>query len=705
MHRWQGKSPWRCAPSNVMSVAIDRDTATGDEAGTPPGDRKFRPDVQGMRAIAICLVLVYHAGVPGFSGGYVGIDVFFVISGFVITGLLLREREGTGHTSLRSFYGRRSRRIIPAATLVIIVTVLVTYHSLGPLVGHETAVDGQWAALFLANFHFEAIHTNYLAAQAPPSPLLNYWSLGVEEQFYIVYPTLFLLIGWWARKGSFRTRLTIVLVAVIVASYTFSVVYTSVNSQGAYYSLLTRSWELALGGLIAVHGRRLQRIPQAWAALGSWLGLAAIMVSSVTLTGSSLYPGALVAIPTLGTGLVVAAGAAQPKWGVERLLRHRTFQFVAAISFSLFLWHWPILEIAAQRRGVTSLPVWDNIGLLLVAGVLATLTYYFFENPIRHSRFLARRRWTSLILGLCLIAATLAVTTYVQHEPYVNLGILTNVTSGSVCKSPPQSAVSKLTSTYTSGHAHPASDSDLRQVVLVGDSTACTMLPGLQAVGPSYGLRFEDGSVIGCGVVSGTIAPNYIFGTVNVSAYTVKCQGEANLVESQTIGRYRPTLVVWGSTDERNSIVVDTPTGSKVIDSGSPEWRSVMLQRMDNRVDKFVASGARVILLLEPPQVHSGTPALNSTDLAYEHMNDLLKEVAARHPRHVAVVNLEARVCPSGPPCQFVVDGFGANPKKTVVQNIFDAIRPDQIHYSAASSLWVAKWLVPRIAAAGKKLS
>ena len=132
---------------------------------------------------------------PGFSGGYVGIEVFFVISGFVITGLLLREREGTGTNSLRSFYGRRARRIIPAATLVIIVTVIVTYHSLGPLIGHETAVDGQWAALFLANFHFEAVHTNYLVAQSPPSPLLNYWSLGVEEQFYIVYPTLFLLIG------------------------------------------------------------------------------------------------------------------------------------------------------------------------------------------------------------------------------------------------------------------------------------------------------------------------------------------------------------------------------------------------------------------------------------------------------------------------------------------------------------------------------
>ena len=245
-----------------MSVAIDRFTTTGGEAGTPPGDRKFRPDVQGMRAIAIALALVYHAGVPGFSGGYVGIEVFFVISGFVITGLLLREREGTGHTSLRSFYGRRARRIIPAATLVIIVTVIVSYHSLGPLVGHETAVDGQWAAVFLANVHFQAIDTNYLIAQSPPSPLLNYWSLGVEEQFYIVYPTLFLLIGWWARGGRSERACTVILVAVIVASYTYSIVYTSISSQGAYFSLLTRSWELALGALIAVHGRHLQRIPR-----------------------------------------------------------------------------------------------------------------------------------------------------------------------------------------------------------------------------------------------------------------------------------------------------------------------------------------------------------------------------------------------------------------------------------------------------------
>ena len=685
-----------------MSVAIDRYTATGDEAGTPPGDRKFRPDVQGMRAIAILLALVYHAGVPGFTGGYVGIEVFFVISGFVITGLLLREREGTGHTSLRSFYGRRARRIIPAATLVIIVTVIVSYHSLGPLIGHETAVDGQWAALFLANVHFEAVHTNYLVAQAPPSPLLNYWSLGVEEQFYIVYPTLFLLIGWWARKGSFRVRLTIVLVAVIVASYAYSIALTSTNAQGAYFSLFTRSWELALGGLIAVHGRHLQRIPQAWAAVASWVGLTVILVASVTLTGSSMYPGALVAIPTIGAGLVIAGGAAAPVWGVERLLRRRTFQFLASISFPLYLWHWPILEIAAQSRGVASLPVWDNILLLLVAGVLATLTYYFFENPIRHSRFLTRRRWASLVTGLCLIAATLVVTTYEQHRPTVDLGVLETVTSGSHCPSPSRSVVSGLRSTYTSGGAQRTTDSDLQSVVVIGDSTSCTLLPGLQAVGPYYGMRFENGAVIGCGVVSGVIAAVHIAG-LNIPNYTVKCQGEANLAETQAIERYRPSLIVWGSTDEGDSILVNTPTGSKALASGSREWTAVMLQRIDDRVRKFLATGARVILVLEPPQVHpngQGGGPQDSTDLGYDRMNALLREVAARHPDRVGTVNLEARVCPSGPPCPFVVDGIGAT-----VATERQAIRPDLVHYLPGGALWVARWLVPQIAAEAKKLS
>ena len=703
-----------------MSVATDPAPVAGVEAGTPPGDRRFRPDVQGLRAIAILLALVYHAGIPPFTGGYVGIEVFFVISGFVITGLLLRERASTGHTSLRHFYGRRARRIIPMATLVIIVTVIVTYHSLGTLVGHETATDGKWAALFLANVHYQATDTNYLVSQTPPSPLLNYWSLGVEEQFYIVYPAVFLLMGWWARRGSFRLRITVFLLAVIVLSYGYSIVFTASDAQSAYFSLLVRSWELALGGLIAVYGQQLQRIPQAWAAAASWVGLAVILVASVTLTPASDYPGALVAIPTLAAGLIIAAGAAAPSWGVERLLRRQPFPFLALISFSLYLWHWPILEIAAQSRGTAVLPVWDNVLLLLVSGVLATLTYRFIENPVRHARFLSRRVWASLIMGACLIVATLAVTTYEERRPTVDLGNLAAAKSGSVCLSPSASVVAGLRSKDASSGPQPTSPSDAQRqtVLLVGDSTACTLLPGLQAVGPSYGMKFENGAVIGCGVVSGTLAPAPPYGQ-GIETSTDQCQGEANRAETLALERYRPSLVVWASTDEHSSIVNSTPHGNQILQSGSPEWKSVMLERINARVEKFLATGARVVLVAEPAPPHDVTAAENADmsaflkspaaqdpgppdaeDEQYGQMNAMLREVAARHPDKVAVVDLGARVCPAGPSCPYVVKGY--DPTLT---SAAQTLRPDGYHYLNSGALWVAQWLVPRLATSAKGLS
>src|SRR3974390_1548039 len=154
----------------------ERFLATGDESGTAPSDRRFRPDVEGLRAVAVLLVVFYHAGLSWLSGGFVGVDVFFFISGFVITGVLLRERVSTGRISILGFYGRRARRIIPAATLVIIAASVLAYAVLGVVYGDQTATDARWASIFLANFHFSTIGTNYLTASQPPSPLQNFWS-------------------------------------------------------------------------------------------------------------------------------------------------------------------------------------------------------------------------------------------------------------------------------------------------------------------------------------------------------------------------------------------------------------------------------------------------------------------------------------------------------------------------------------------------
>ena len=681
-----------------MAVTIDPSPVAGGEAGTPPGDRRFRPDVQGLRAVAIALVVLFHANVPGLKGGYVGVDVFFVISGFVITGLLLRERETSGRTSLRSFYGRRARRIIPMASLVIIVTVIVSYHSLGTLVGHETALDGAWAAVFLANFHFAANGTNYLSSQLPPSLLQNYWSLAVEEQFYVVYPAIFLVVAGLALRMSLRRRLVCVLSTAIVLSLVWSVIQTANNPTGAFFSPLTRVWELALGSLVAVSTVKLSRLPEPIATALSWLGLGMILLAAVVFSAATPYPGWRVALPVCGTALVIAAGTVRPSLGAERLLGLRPFLWIGLISFSLYLWHWPILEIAAQRRGVATLPAWDDVLLLVGAGILATLTYRFIENPVRHAKFLVRRKWASLIMGLCLIVATLAVTTYEQRRPTVDLGPIAQATSGSDCRSPSPAAVAHLRSTYAPNSSGTASESELKSVVVVGDSTACSLLIGLQAVGPSHGMQFENGAVIGCGIVSGVIAPDYLYGH-NVVAYTSLCQGQANSAESSAIERYHPSLILWGSTDERSSIVVSSAHGTKTLASGSPEWESVMLQRMNTRVKKFLATGARVVLLLEPPGVHPNVSTIDADDEAYERMNALLKKVAAKHPHQVAVVDLAARVCPTGPPCPAILPAF--NPKPT---SLTQTVRPDGNHYLTNGSLWVARWLVPQIAAAAKGL-
>jgi peptidoglycan/LPS O-acetylase OafA/YrhL len=308
----------------LNSLGLDeRFLATGDEAGTAPDDRRFRPDVEGLRAVAVLLVVFYHANVARVTGGFVGVDVFFVISGFVITGLLLREHRGTGRTSILNFYARRVRRILPAATLVILVVVSASYLALGYVSGNTVADDGRWAAVFLSNFHFEAVGTNYFTAKLPPSPLQNFWSLSVEEQFYVVYPTLFLVMARLKGRLSLQAKMAIVLVVVIVASYWLSVVQTASQPTAAYFSPFTRAWELALGALVAVATPWLKRIPAPGAALLTWAGLAAIAVAAFTFTAETPYPGSLVAIPVLGAALVIAGGVAAPRLGAEQLLKLR----------------------------------------------------------------------------------------------------------------------------------------------------------------------------------------------------------------------------------------------------------------------------------------------------------------------------------------------------------------------------------------------
>jgi peptidoglycan/LPS O-acetylase OafA/YrhL len=662
------------APADLISQP------SGDEAGTAPEDRKFRPDVQGLRAVAVTLVVLFHAHVPGFGGGYVGVDVFFVISGFVITGVLLREHASTGSTSILTFYGRRARRIIPAATLVIIIAVIASYVVLGPITGGQTAGDGRWASVFLVNIHFATGGTNYLASQLPPSVLQNFWSLAVEEQFYLVYPTVFLGVSILSRRFSLRRRLGIALSAAIAASFVTSIVQTSANPTSAYFSPFTRGWELALGGIVAVGTVSLRRLPGTFATALSWIGLGSILVAAYLFTSATAYPGVAVALPVVGAALIIAGGVAEPAYGVERLLRLRTFQWMGLVSYSFYLWHWPVLTIAAERKGTDSLPVADALLWLLLSLGLATLTYLFVENPIRHSRFLVSKRWASLALGGCLILSSLTVATVEIHlhdQGTLATPGLANLKTSSPCPSPTNQEVKSLMGTGpTTSHRLVA------RVMVVGDSTACTMLAGLDAVGSPLGVRVENAAVIGCGVVSGRIAP-YLSNGRDLNSGSKLCQSRATAAEARVLRQGHPNVVLWASTWERNALVVGSGAHQTVLAQGSPQWYAVLLQRMERRVRLFTTTGATVVMLTQPPYVEFGKPTgPTPQDDDFERLNSLLVKFASLQP-HVVLIDLAAHVCPSGPPCPLLVDG------------VF--VRGDGAHYTAEGSLWVARWLMPQL--------
>ena len=388
--------------------------AVPDEPAVPGGE--FRPDLEGLRAVAVGLVLAYHAGVPRVHGGYVGVDVFFVLSGFLITGLIVREVRATGGLDLPRFYARRARRLLPAAAVALIGTLVLSAMLLPPLQLPDVAGDAAAASLYVSNLRFAFQATDYLASDLAPSPLLHFWSLGVEEQFYVFWPALLLVaatIGGKLTRGGdagLTRRLGTVVVAVAIASFAASLVLTTAAQPWAFFSLPTRAWELALGAALALSAAQLARIPAIAGGALVALGLILVATAGLVLEQSTPFPGTAALLPTVGAALVIAGGAAGAGTLPARLLALRPMRFLGRISYSLYLWHWPILVLpAAVIDGTVPLPA--RLALAGVSIVVATASQRWVEDPIRHGRLGSRRIGRTLALAgaTSVLVALLAV--------------------------------------------------------------------------------------------------------------------------------------------------------------------------------------------------------------------------------------------------------------------------------------------------------
>jgi peptidoglycan/LPS O-acetylase OafA/YrhL len=362
-----------------------------DKAGRTGKDHRRRTDLQGMRAIAVLTVFANHL-FDWPSGGFVGVDVFFVLSGFFITGILIRERTTSRSLSFRRFYVRRVKRILPSAILVLVATVIASYVLFPAVRARETLVDALYAAVFASNYRFQAVGADYFQKDQPPSPLQHYWSLSIEEQFYFVWPFLLVLIfavtRRRARRGSAWTRqwgLFGAMAVVVAASFGWALFLSADNPNSAYFSTLTRVWELGVGALVAIAGPWLARMPSTIRPGLAYLGLGGVLGSLFLINETVHFPAPWAALPVLSTALVVASFHGAEVRGMP-FLTNPVARYFGDTSYTLYLWHWPviILLLTVIPRG----PLFYGLALAFSLGLTA-VTYHYYENPIRKSNWLS----------------------------------------------------------------------------------------------------------------------------------------------------------------------------------------------------------------------------------------------------------------------------------------------------------------------------
>lgn len=576
----------------------------GEAVSAASDEKGFRLDIQGIRGLALVLVLCFHADLPFAEGGYVGLDMFYVLSGFLITGLIVTEIERRGTLSIRNFYARRAKRLLPLATLVLAFILIGSALLFSNVKQVAVTGDVVAAALYFANWRFISHDVDYFALQnGDTSPVQHFWSLSVEEQFYLLWPVLLLSVCAFAVRRGWRPRTAALAVVLPLAlgSLAYSVLYTPGEPVSAYFSTLTRAWQLAAGGVLVLllpPGIRLAKGISAVLAAG---GLAAIVAATFLLQESDPYPGWRGLIPVLATLAIIVAGTSTVRSMPIRLLSTAPLQYLGKISYAWYLWHWPFIVFALEIWGPLSPR--RLVLVTLVSWVPAELSHRLIEEPFRRSKMLGRRPRRALAIGFACtfltVTLALGLSSRKRHIPeapeYAVAGAVASVRGDAF-----QERVEEIRpdpfearddrgdmwdrGCLVEGKQTRSDDCELADpespttVVLFGDSHALQYAPTLKRIADQRDWRLVGLARGGCAIAD--------------VAYSPECdEWRENTVERIT-ERENPALIV---------VTTSTLARMKVKLKGKRQERDAsephLIDGLARNLERFKATGAEVVLI------------------------------------------------------------------------------------------------------------
>ena len=437
--------------------------------------------IQGLRALAALLVTLFHA--KWVSGGFIGVDIFYVISGFLITGLLIREIERTGTINFKEFYARRFKRLLPTSFFVLAITAVFSWLLIPATMRSSLGRDIIAAGLYVSNYLFAWWQADYQNLDATPSPVIHYWSLAVEEQFYLLWPLLILLFFVVATRLKKKIALTVSVAAVTALSFVFSIYQTETSPIWAFYSLPTRAWELGLGALLVLLP------PIKTKKLVGLIGFVFVIASAFIFNETTAFPGLNAVLPVLGTVMLIATINSWPPF-LNDVANSRLFQWLGEISYPLYLWHWPLLVLPSTYFA-RPLAVYERIIAIFATIVLADLTHRFIEEPFRKRKILPTivfKQSAAITLVSVLIGTTIIFTS----SDRINVSGINGAVSLAQIKARPLVYEDGCHTNYAETKSDACEYAELdsqKTMVLYGDSHAAQWFPALAEIASRSGYK------------------------------------------------------------------------------------------------------------------------------------------------------------------------------------------------------------------------